>query len=313
MNSLGIFLFVVGLIGAVICIFGAFTVDKKDQRRYNKFKIGGAAATASIVIGLILASFFTIPAGHSGVILRFGKVQSTTDDGLHARVPLIDRVMIMSVQTLKYEEASSAATKDLQDVRTTIAINYRLDPAGVGEVYRVLGEKYIEKIAAPAVQEIVKEITAKYLAEDLILKRADVKAEIAAALTNRLKEWHIMTEIVNITNFEFSAQFTASIEAKVIASQKVLEAENRLRQVEVEARMAEQKAKGEAAAVIANAEGQAESIRIVTDAQVKANDAIAKSLSPEVLQYIFYDRLGDDIKVIIAPSGTSIVVPDVTK
>jgi prohibitin 2 len=313
MNGFGAFLFFVGLIGVAVCIIGIYTVNKQDKRRHTAYKAGGAAASAVLIIGILLASFFTIPAGHSGVILRFGKVQSTTSDGLHARLPIIDKVVVMSVQTLKYEEASSAATKDLQDVRTTIAINYKLDPAGVGDVYRILGEKYIEKIAAPAVQEIVKEITAKYLAEDLILKRADVKAEIAAALTNRLKEWHILTEIVNITNFEFSQQFTASIEAKVIASQKVLEAENRLRQVEVEARMAEQKAKGEAAAVIANAEGQAQSIRIVTDAQVKANESIAKSLSPEVLQYIFYDRLGKDIKVIIVPSGTNIVVPDVTK
>jgi prohibitin 2 len=313
MNGFGAFLFFVGLIGVAVCIIGIYTVNKKDQRRYSAYKIGGAVASAVLVIGILLASFFTIPAGHSGVILRFGKVQSTTSDGLHARLPIIDKVVIMSVQTLKYEEASSAATKDLQDVRTTIAINYKLDPAGVGDVYRILGEKYIDKIAAPAVQEIVKEITAKYLAEDLILKRSDVKTEIAVALTNRLKEWHILTEIVNITNFEFSQQFTASIEAKVIASQKVLEAENRLRQVEVEARMAEQKAKGEAAAVIANAEGQAQSISIVTEAQVKANEAIAKSLSPEVLQYIFYDRLGKDIKVIIVPNGTNIVMPDVSK
>jgi prohibitin 2 len=313
MNGFGVFLFFAGLIGVAVCLIGIYTVVKTDKRRYTRFKIGGACATAAVVIGILLASFFTIPAGHSGVILRFGKVQSTTADGLHARLPIIDKVVVISVQTQKYEEAASSATKDLQDVKTTIAINYKLDPNGVGDVYRILGEKYIDKIAAPAVQEIVKEITAKYLAEDLILKRADVKSEIAIALTNRLKEWHIMTEIVNITNFEFSTQFTASIEAKVIASQKVLEAENRLRQVEVEARMAEQKAKGEAAAVIANAEGQAQSIRIVTEAQVKANDSIAKSLSPEVLQYIFYDRLGKDIKVIIVPSGTSIVVPDVSK
>jgi prohibitin 2 len=313
MNGFGAFLFFIGLIGVAACLIGIYAVNKRDQRRYTGYKIGGAVATAIAVIGILMASFFTIPAGHSGVILRFGKVQSTTSDGLHARLPIIDKIVVMSVQTQKYEEAASSATKDLQDVQTTIAINYKLDPAGVGDVYRKLGEKYIEKIAAPAVQEIVKEITAKYLAEDLILKRSDVKTEIAVALTNRLKEWHIMTEIVNITNFEFSSQFTASIEAKVIASQKVLEAENRLRQVEVEARMAEQKAKGEAAAVIANAEGQAESIRIVTEAQVKANEAITKSLSPEVLQYIFYDRLGKDIKVIIVPNGTNIVMPDVSK
>jgi hypothetical protein len=63
---------------------------------------------------------------------------------------------------------------------------------------------------------------------------------------------------------------------------------------------------------IAQAEGEAEYIRVVTDAQVAANTAIAESLTPEVLQYILLDRIGEDIKVMVIPSdqGLDLVLPD---
>jgi regulator of protease activity HflC (stomatin/prohibitin superfamily) len=122
----------------------------------------------------------------------------------------------------------------------------------------------------------------------------------------------IITEMLSITNFQFSDTFTAAIEAKVAAEQAVLEALNKLEQVKVEAQQREAEAKGEADARIAQAIGEAEYIRLVTDAQVAANEAIAGSLTPEVLQYILLDRLGEDIEVIVIPSGQGLdlVLPE---
>ncbi len=98
------------------------------------------------------------------------------------------------------------------------------------------------------------------------------------------------------------------------AEQAVWEAINKLERVKVEAEQAEAAAVGEADARIAKAEGEAEYIRIVTDAQVAANNAIAESLTPQVLQYILLDRLGEDIKIIVIPSdqGLDIVLPEIT-
>ncbi|MFC1978344.1 hypothetical protein ACFLWS_08845, partial [Chloroflexota bacterium] len=91
------------------------------------------------------------------------------------------------------------------------------------------------------------------------------------------------------------------------------EARNKLDRVKVEAEQRKAEAIGEADARIAKAEGEAEYIRIVTDAQVAANNAVAASLTPEVLQYILLDRLGEDIKVIVLPSGQGLdlVLPEV--
>lgn len=250
-----------------------------------------------LALFFIFGSFVSIPAGHRGILLRFSKVEGVLAEGLNVKAPFIDSVVIMSVQTQLYKEDAAAASKDLQDVKTTVAINYKVDPPYLAEIYRTLGVNYIERIAAPAVQETVKEIAARYNAEDMILRRASVKDDITKSLSLRLKERGIITETVNITNFEFSAEFTKAIEAKVSALQAVLEAQNKLEKIKVEAQQAEAQARGEAAAAIARAEGQ-----------VKAIEILKAALTPEYLQYIYIDKLAKDAKVIVVPAGMPLTI-----
>ncbi len=305
--------------GIIVLIIGfSWRTRKAVSGEPNPRVVGNFASTIGIVLiiaSLILGAFTTIPAGHRGVVIRFSAVTGTIlQEGLRTKLPFIDSVVIMSVQTQKYETNSSAITQDLQDVSTTIALNWKLDAGMAAEVYRTLGLDFIDRIAAPAIQETIKQVTAQFNAEDLILKRDQVKTAITESLSSRLRERGIITELVSITNFQFSDTFTAAIESKVAAEQAVLEATNKLERVKVEAQQAEAQAKGEADARIAQAIGEAEYIRIVTEAQVAANNAIAASLTPEVLQYILLDRLGEDIKVIVIPSGQGLdlVLPEIT-
>ena len=305
-------LLVVGIIALIIGYYIRQT--SREVPRDPKARISSIVGIVMIIASIIIGSLTTIPAGHRGVVIRFSAVTGTIlNQGLQTKLPFIDSVIKMSVQTQKYETDSSAVTNDLQDVSTTIALNWRLDPGMADEVYRTLGLEYIERIAAPAIQETIKQITSQYNAEDLILRREEVKNDITASLSTRLLERGIITEALSITNFQFSETFTAAIESKVAAEQAVLEARNKLARVRVEAEQAEAQAKGEASARIAKAEGEAQYIQIITEAQVAANESIAESLSPEILQYILLDRLGEDIKIMIIPSGQSIdlVIPQI--
>jgi regulator of protease activity HflC (stomatin/prohibitin superfamily) len=305
--------------GIIVIAIALYTLQTNKGTQYDPRarlagRIGSIVGVVLIIASLILGSFTTIPAGHRGVVIRFSAVTgSILKEGLQGKLPFIDSVETMSVQTQKYEATSSAVTNDLQDVSTTIALNWHLDPGMAAEVYRTLGLEFIDRVAAPAIQETIKQVTAKFNAEDLILRRDEVKAAITESLSNRLLERGIVTETVSITNFQFSSTFTAAIEAKVAAEQAVLEATNKLERVKVEAQQREAEAKGEADARIAQAIGEAEYIRVVTEAQVAANEAITGSLTPEVLQYILLDRLGEDIKIIVIPSGQGldIVLPEI--
>ncbi len=306
------------VLGLIVLFFGFYTSQtnkgsQADPKARMAGKMGSLIGIGLIVVSIIAGSFTTVPAGYRGVVIRFSAITGgILGEGLQTKVPFIDSVEKMSVQTQKYEADSLAVTNDLQDVSTTIALNWHLDPGMAAEVYRTLGLEFIDRIAAPAIQETIKQVTAKFNAEDLILRRDEVKAAITESLSARLFERGIITETVSITNFQFSETFTAAIESKVAAEQAVLEATNKLERVKVEALQAQAAAKGEADARIARAIGEAEYIRVVTEAQVAANRDIASSLSPEVLQYILLDRLGDNIEVMIIPSGQGLdlVLPE---
>lgn len=241
---------------------------------------------ALFVLALIAGSLVVVQAGHRGVLLRFGRVESVLSEGLNPKLFLIDRVVMMSVQTELYSAEATAASRDLQDVKTSIGLNYRLIPEQAGIVYQTLGVGYIARIAAPAVQEVVKSVTARYDAEDLILRREMVKADIATALTERLAERGIVAEIVNITDFVFSEDFTRAIEQKVVAQQRVLQAQFDLDKATIEAQQ----------------------ILVKARAQDEANLVLTRNLTPMLLQYILIDRLGKDIKVMVVPSGQGLAL-----
>jgi len=252
---------VIALVIFVLSVMGVGIYMVTGARTEEEFGKGGKLAhrvvkypnmgwwSIPIICGIlffIFGSFVSVPAGFRGVLLRFEKVEGILNEGLNIKIPLIDKAKMMSVQTQLYKEDASAASKDLQDVKTTVAINYKVEPQYLVEIYRTLGVDYIERIAAPAVQETVKEIAARYNAEDMILRRASVKDDITKSLSSRLQERGITTEAVNITNFEFSVEFTKAIESKVSALQAVLEAQNKLERVKVEAQQAQAQAEGEA-------------------------------------------------------------------
>ncbi|KKM11135.1 hypothetical protein LCGC14_1721340 [marine sediment metagenome] len=313
-----IVLFILGIIAAIVgfLIRWSAKTEEKDARMGGGITLG--VGSFMVILSLILGSLVAVPAGHRGVIVRFNAVTGRTlEQGLNAKIPFIDGVRHISIQSFKHEVPASAASNDLQTVSTTIALNYHLLPEGTSEVYRTLGhtgiQEYIVRFADPLIQETVKQVTARFQAEDLILKREEVKQEIAQVLTQKLTERFIVAETVSITDFQFSATFTASIEAKVSAEQAVFEAENKLRRIEVEARQVEAAAVGEANARMAQAEGEAEYITVVTAAQVAANNAISETLTDAILQYILLDRLGGDIKLMVIPNnqGFDLVLPSI--
>jgi len=306
------------ILGIIIVVAGIFIMQTVkhptvDPRSRTLGKLTSIIGVVVVLVSIVGSTFVQVPAGHRGVVIRFNAVAGTIlEEGLQVKVPFIDSVVMMDVRTDKYEVAAAAASRDLQDVSTTIALNWRLEPSRTAEVYRTLGMDYVGRITAPAVQEVVKQVTARHRAEDLIVNREMVRNEIAEELTLRLIDRGIIVEAVSITEFKFNETFVAAVEAKVAAEQAVLQAEFTLEQVKIEAQQREEKERGEANARIAKAEGEAEYIRIVTDAQVAANQAIAPSLSDEVLQYILLDRLGEDIKLIVIPAdqGLDLVLPE---
>ncbi len=255
-----------------------------------------------IIIGVVTASAVQIvDAGHRGVLLHWNAVDLTVQplvEGLHFVTPFADSVVQMEIRTLKFVKATSAASKDLQTVSTEITVNYHPAANSVNTLYQSVGLDYENRVITPTVEEVVKQVTANYNAEELITKRPQVKSDIEADISSRLNEFNIVTEIVSITDFQFSALFAQAIESKVEAEQKAFKAENDLKRIEVEARQHAAQAEGIAAANIAQANGEAQAIQIINE---------ALSTNPQYLEWLKTQQWDGKLPLVVGEGGTPFI------
>lgn len=222
----------------------------------------GTKGIIACVVGIVIVLTFLalnplviIGAGERGVVMNFGAVSNDVlGEGLHWRTPIVQNVKIMDVQIQKETVKAGAASRDLQEVKTELAINFHLDPGAVHRLYQTVGMSYQSRIIDPAVQEAVKAATAKYTAEEVITKRQLVRDDIKAILTTRLSKDGIILDEVSITDFNFSESFNTAIEAKVTAEQNALRAKNDLEKVKMEAQQRIEQAQAEAQAIRIQAE-----------------------------------------------------------
>ena len=210
--------------------------------------VGGIIAAAAVII-TALNSFTAVSAGHSGVVLTFGDVSETVlSEGLHFKIPFIQQVVQIDNRVLKAEVDCSSASKDLQTVSSTIALNYRVRNEASAQIYKEIGPSYEEIIISPAIQECVKAVTAKYTAEQLITERQTISDQMKELLHNKISSYGLELEIFNIITFEFTDEYNAAIEAKQTAQQNALKAEQDLQRIKVEAQQTIEQAQAEAEA-----------------------------------------------------------------
>ena len=282
-----------------------------NRRRITAICVGVIIVVTMAI--LLSASIKIVEAGNRGVLLHWQQVDGVSCDektgvctvtkpplnaGIQFVTPFQDEVVDMEVRTQKFEKQSNAASKDLQAVSTTIAVNYHVSPEAANLLYRQVGLDYANRIITPALDETVKQITAKYSANDLITNREQVKLDIEQALGQRLAKFNLMQDVISITNFDFSPQFTEAINAKVTAEQQALTAQNQVAIKEAEARQAQavasglklaaiEQAEGVKQAAILEAEGHAEAIRINAQANQDQIRLLTEFLrnNPDFIEY----------------------------
>lgn len=252
----------------------------------TKFGFVGIALALALV--LIYQSFVIVNPGHVGVVRTLGAVSpNPLPEGFHIVKPFIDIVEEIDVRLRKAENDAGAASKDLQVVRTKVAVQYSMNGAVMPLTYQKIGRREIVEatLISPAIQESVKAVTAQYTAEELVTRRAEVKNQIQKAIDEfidtTLKQKGVTAAVslanVAITDFDFSAEFNRAIEEKVQAEQEALKAKNeKLRRVtQAEAAAAERTlaADAEAYQIEAASKARAEAIRREAEA-LRGNPAL---------------------------------------
>jgi regulator of protease activity HflC (stomatin/prohibitin superfamily) len=226
----------------------------------------------------ILNCFTIVEAGHTGVVVTLGKVnEGVLQEGLHFKAPYVQEIIKIDNRIVKLEVDTEAFSKDLQTVETTLAINYRVDTSKSYSIYKNIGAQYEAVLVVPAVNEVLKAITAQYTAEESVTNRSLISDGLIAGLNEKLNSIGLFVTDVNIINFDFAEAFITAIEEKQVAQQQLLKAET------------------EKQTAITNAEAEAETTRIKAEAEADANNKIRASLSEEVIRSKFYEKWNGEL------------------
>jgi regulator of protease activity HflC (stomatin/prohibitin superfamily) len=259
--------------------YGGYRTTTKETVTKPLAKFSVLSAVAGLFLALLLTFFgciASVDTGHVGVVKTFGKVEDYTfDSGFHLKAPW-NSVTQINNQVQKTTIELPCFSSDIQEVNTTYTVNYQIAKGNAQNLYRDIGVNYLDTVVNPTIQETVKTVIARYTAEGLIEKRAEVAVEIEALLTTNLARYNIDVSSTAIENMDFTDSFTAAVEAKAVAAQQKLQAQIEQERLTMEAKQAAERAQVEANAQAAvnkiNAEAQAEVDKI----KAQADQEVAK-------------------------------------
>lgn len=292
--------------------FGGRRYDIPEVPQNVKRLTGTVTVLLIIAISLIVivsTASVRVPSGYRGVLLTWGKVEDRVlVEGLNFKIPFSQSVVFMNVQIQKAESTESTATADLQEVSTTVAVNFRLNANNVNEIYKDLRQDYIDRVIKPNIEESLKATTALFRAEELVTKRAEVKLTFDNTLEERLAVFNIDVISVSLTDFQFSPSFAAAIDAKVTAEQQALVSKNELEQIRYEAQQQIIQAEAAKNATIRRAEGEALAQIIEANATAKSIEIITSQMTEEYSEYLWLIQWDGKLPAVFTKDQSGLII-----
>ena len=234
----------------------------------SEIKIITTVVFSIIALLTLFLSINIVPEGKVGVVTQFSEYSRNMEPGLHFKVPFVERVREFNVrQTLNKATGLEVATKNKLYLGMDVSYNWRMKATGVDEIFINYGtpNTFIENIIFPQVEQIVKETTGQYTADEMINQRKIVAAEMADSLRVALVDYPIVIGNVFIANIALNAKYRESILEKERAREDRDRAKFEVQKQEIEQEKLRNTAKAEGDAILIIAEAQANAIRLVNE------------------------------------------------
>lgn len=233
---------------------------------------------------ILISGCSVVGPGERGVRVSLGKVSTQEKEpGAYLWIPFLLGMAKVDVQIQKSEIEASAASSDMQEIKTHVAINWSLSPKQVVNTYQTIGDDsdVLARIISPAVNEAFKAAIAKHTAADILAKRMELKDQIDNLLKVRLSAYGVTMNDVSIVNLTFSPEFTQAIESKQIAEQQA-----------EQAKYVAQQAIEQAKADVNRARGQAES-----------QNLLRQTITPAILQKMAIEKWDGKFPQVMGSQG----------
>lgn len=234
--------------------------------------LGKLVAIFVIVAIAVTCCLSSVKTGHTGFLVTFGKVSNETySEGLHFHAPWSKMVQIDNrIQKNGHDDKPmflETYTKDGQKLYLEYSVNYRIDRANAGKLYKEIGLDYFKTVLTPIIQESVKNEIPKYSADDYLIKRAEYAKAVEDDIREKFKARYIDLISTAIENDHFEDTYENAIEEKQVALQNKLKAEQVAEQKKIEA---------DAKAYVVEKEAEAEA---------KANELKQRTITDNLIEY----------------------------
>jgi len=271
--------------------------------------VGGIAGL--VLLTIIFGSWYTIDQTQRGVLLRNGAFIEVVQPGLHFKLPWIESVykIDMQTKTITYNKVNSYS-EDQQPADLKISVTFHVAPDKVADVYSRFGgdlNAAEQRLIAPHMNQEVKVVFGQYTAAQAVTDRAKLNADVATALTQAIAYDPVFAiEGVQVEDIEFSNQYIQAIEARMQAEVQVQQQKQQLAQEQIKAQIAVTQAQGRANSVIAEAKANADAIRLRGNAEADAIAARAKALSdnPAIIQLTQAEKWNGVLPTTMVPGST---------
>ncbi len=245
-------------------------INVRPPSSSSVFRLGVWLLGGLIAIYVVFSSWYQVDQGERAVVLRFGAIVGVSEPGLHLKIPLIDRVSMVTVQTQTQRYVNiEAYSRDQQPANLTISVTYQV--SNPSQIYEEFGDLQgaVSRLIDPRVLSQTKSIFGTYDAVRAIQERAGLNRDFQNVVTSSITG-PIEILSVQIENIDFSEAYEQSVEQRMLAQVEIQKREQNLRTTEVEAQIARTKAEGEAEAIRLRGEAEAAAIRARADA-LRAN------------------------------------------
>lgn len=273
----------------------------------RKIAIIAASGVCAVVLAVGAMNFIErVPVGYVGVVYSAAGVEDQTlSQGWHILSPLkkVSRFPISQQQIVfsddpadyndkKHDDWSIDAPADGGTVKINLTVNYNFLPDRVVDLYSRFngmdGESLVESRIQNSVIAYVKEVTPRFSVMDIY---SDKKAEVNQAITDYLNEklsseYGINVVSALVIDVELDDTLMQKVQAKEQAKQDAEIAELEKQTAMAQAETDKVKAQAAADVDLIQAQADADAAKIAADAEAAANQSIAQSITPELIQYL---------------------------
>jgi regulator of protease activity HflC (stomatin/prohibitin superfamily) len=234
-----------------------------------------------------------------------GLTNETLKSGFYWRAPWND-VFLYDVRWQSYTESVDALSADDLLVKLRAAIIMRPQPEEVYFLAQEIGPDFYPRVVKPELLAAVRSVVSNYPMVTVPEQSAEIAAKVQAVVVEKLKGRHLEISSVALADIELAKIVLEAVERKQAKEQEKEQKEFELVIADRDAEIMRRRAKGEGDSIRIRADGEAEGLRIRSAGQAKAQETIAKTLTPDYLRFKLYDS--QNSKFVLLPDKLDVPI-----